>query len=130
MCQQQPYFPFLVFMSWKIGQEILKKLNESSLSRKEFAEKISKSRSNLYPIFNKTHINTDELMLISKALGYNFFAYYYEELKDLPPSNEEVVSAKSFQECQQKVADLEARIKVLERENDLLKKINQLLEGE
>ena len=116
-------------MSWKIGQEILKKLNESSLSRKEFAEKISKSRSNLYPIFSKDHINTEELILISKALNYNFFSYYFEEMKHLPPSNEESLAIQNLKVAEGRIEELEEKLKVLEMENAYLKKINELLEG-
>ena len=116
-------------MSWKIGQEILKKLNESSLSRKEFAEQISKSRSNLYPIFEKAHINTEELMLISKALNFNFFTFYYEELRHLPPPDSGLEAEEKLKDCELKVSTLEEKLKVLEMENAYLKKINGLLEG-
>lgn len=115
-------------MSLKIGQLIEQKLNDSNLSRKEFAERISKSRTNLYSIFAKTHISTAELTLISKALEYNFFTHYYEELKQFPPSNQEMVPTTELKMSQEKVASLQEQVNRLEIENAYLKKINKLLE--
>lgn len=45
-----------------------------------FAEHLHCSRTNVYKIFDKYSISTDELMKISSILNYDFFRLYSDEL--------------------------------------------------
>lgn len=68
-----------------IGSIIRSKLEESSLSIAEFAERINRTRPTVYDIFNRKSIDTDLLVKISEVLDYNFLQeVYLEKEKDLP----------------------------------------------
>ena len=114
-------------MSLHIGKLIEKKLNESNLSRKAFAERIHKSRSHLYKLFARDHINTDDLMAISKVLKHNFFLHFSDELKSYTYDENHVSVAEREKEFQERIQQLEEKLKVSEQENVYLKEINGFL---
>jgi len=62
-----------------IGSIIRSKVEESSLSIAEFAERINRTRPTVYDIFNRKSIDTDLLIKISEALDYNFLQEVYLE---------------------------------------------------
>ena len=45
-----------------------------------FAGELSCSRTNVYKIFSKKSIDTNDLLRISRILGYDFFQLYSKEL--------------------------------------------------
>jgi hypothetical protein len=59
-----------------IGKKIREVFDESSLTVVDFAKQINLSRDGVYKIFGKRFIDTDQLLKISKVLGYDFFAYF------------------------------------------------------
>jgi len=61
-----------------IGSLIRKKLEEDGRSVSWLANKICCKRANIYKIFDKTSIDTAQLLMISLALKENFFAYYFD----------------------------------------------------
>lgn len=46
------------------------------------AEQLSYNRANIYKIYQKSSIDTDLLLRISKALNHDFFRYYSNDLED------------------------------------------------
>ena len=62
-----------------IGSIIKKKLEEQPISISDFARAICCNRSNVYSIFERKSIDTEQLLLISKVLNYDFIAEYYEK---------------------------------------------------
>lgn len=67
-------------MNAGIGRIIKHILKEKGCTVVWFAERLKCSRTNVYKIFEKRSINTDELMRISLILNYDFFRLYSEEL--------------------------------------------------
>lgn len=65
----------------EIGAIIKKRLRESSHSVVWLAEQLGCSRTNIYKMFNKCTIDTNELLKISKILSFDFFGLYSELLK-------------------------------------------------
>ncbi len=65
----------------EIGAIIKKRLRESSHSVVWLAEQLGCSRTNIYKMFNKRTIDTNELLKISKILSFDFFGLYSELLK-------------------------------------------------
>lgn len=63
-----------------IGQAIKHVLKEKGYTVVWFARRMDCSRTNVYKIFGKRSINTDELMRISSILNYDFFRLYSNEL--------------------------------------------------
>lgn len=63
-----------------IGKHIKLVLKKKGGTVVWFAERMGCSRTNVYKIFDKHSINTDELMKISMILNYDFFRLYSEEL--------------------------------------------------
>lgn len=62
-----------------IGLVIEQKVNELGLSKSEFARKIGIPSQNVNRIFEKSSIDTDKLIIISKALGCDFFSFYHPD---------------------------------------------------
>ncbi len=65
-------------MELHIGNLIQKKLTELRIGPTEFARMINTSKQNVYAIFKRKSIDTDQLLLISKVLHFNFFEYYMD----------------------------------------------------
>lgn len=63
-------------MALHIGKEIEQKYKESGIKLSEFAKRISTTTRNVYDIFERSEIKTDQLERISKVLNFNFFTLY------------------------------------------------------
>lgn len=63
-----------------IGHLIQTQLKADRRSVGWLAREIGCTRNNVYKIFNKASLDTDLLLRISKALQFNFFRYYTEEV--------------------------------------------------
>lgn len=63
-----------------IGQLIQSELRKQERSVVWLARKLNCNRTNIYKIFNRTSIDTDLLLRISKILNKNFFELYAREL--------------------------------------------------
>jgi hypothetical protein len=81
-------------MELHIGKEIEKIYHKSGLKLSEFAKRINTSPRNVYSIFERPEIKTDQLMKISKVLRHDFFLLYTQQpgaeeppLEYLPPRN-------------------------------------------
>lgn len=119
-------------MALHIGKLIEKRLEETGMTKAEFARRISKTSQNVYDIFGRETIDTGLLLKISEVLTYDFFQHYSITYSKL----EGVNVTYSLHEMTQKVATLtkdnEAkgnRIEQLEKENSYLKEINNLLKA-
>ena len=64
----------------EIGSVIKDRLQASKHSVVWFAEQLECSRTNVYKIFGKKSIGTEELFRISEVLGYDFFKIYSNKL--------------------------------------------------
>lgn len=62
-----------------IGLAIEQRLNELGMSKSEFGRKIGIPQQNVNRILEKPNIDTEKLITISEALGYNFFEIYSGE---------------------------------------------------
>ena len=63
-----------------IGQEIRKELQAQERQVSWLATKMGCSRSTIYSIFDKTSVDTQTLLQLSRVLRRNFFALYIDEL--------------------------------------------------
>jgi len=61
-----------------IGKLIKEQFLQSKISIEEFAGLIGCNKDNVYDIFRREHINTDQLLKISKELNFDFFKIYSE----------------------------------------------------
>lgn len=66
----------------QIGELIKKQFLKSGLLVEDFAESIGCNRDNVYDIFRRERINTDQLLKISKVLKYDFFKTYSEQISN------------------------------------------------
>ena len=66
-------------MELHIGKEIEKIYENSGMKLFEFAKRINTSTRNVYSIFERPEIKTDQLFKISKVLNHDFFALYRAE---------------------------------------------------
>ena len=59
-----------------IGREIEQKYHKSGMKLSEFAKRINTSSRNVYSIFTRAEIKTDQLIKICEVLEFDFFAFY------------------------------------------------------
>ncbi|HIX26658.1 MAG TPA: helix-turn-helix domain-containing protein [Candidatus Barnesiella excrementigallinarum] len=62
-----------------LGKLIKKKFNESGLTVNEFAQRINRSRTVVYNIFERESIDIKMLEEISRALNYDFIKLYTQK---------------------------------------------------
>ena len=80
-------------MAIHIGQIIKDILKSKKMNVTEFSEKINYTRGNAYKIFNKTSIDTNLLIKISKVLGENLFFSFLTDDEIAEYKNNKVKSA-------------------------------------
>ncbi len=68
-------------MQLHIGKEIEKIYQNSGMKLSEFAKRINTSSRNVYSIFERPEIKTDQLAKISEVLRFNFFSLYMTSKK-------------------------------------------------
>jgi transcriptional regulator with XRE-family HTH domain len=61
-----------------IGSIIERRINKLGLSKSEFGRRIGVPQQHVNRILEKESIDTDKLITISEALGYNFFLEYLD----------------------------------------------------
>lgn len=66
----------------KIGEIIRKEVESRGMKLTYFASMINRSRQNVHNIFNRTTIDTDLLLEISRCLNHDFFAEYSQLLRE------------------------------------------------
>ena len=66
----------------QIGKLIKEQFLKSELSIEKFANSIGCNRDNVYDIFRRERINTDQLLKISKILKFDFFKTYSEQISN------------------------------------------------
>lgn len=71
-----------------IGLTIEQKMNELDISKSELSRRCGIANQNINRVFNKPSIDTNKLIAISEALGYNFFKEYVDEEPVPAPSVE------------------------------------------
>lgn len=64
-----------------IGKIIRAQLKADKRSISWLAREIGCTRNNIYKIFNKPSLDSDLILSISKAMGFNFFKYYSVEIQ-------------------------------------------------
>ncbi|MCW5910150.1 MAG: helix-turn-helix transcriptional regulator [Cyclobacteriaceae bacterium] len=63
-------------MEVHIGREIERKYQASGMKLSEFAKRINTSSRNVYSIFARKEIKTDQLIKICEVLNFDFFSLY------------------------------------------------------
>lgn len=105
-----------------VGKKIKKILEERSVNKEEFAEKIGRKREYLYELFKKQHINTELLEIICEVLNVPM-SYFLDSSFVSNQVNEGRESyGKSYQD--KLIEALERENKMLREEIERLKKEN------
>ena len=68
-------------LDFEIGSMIRDELRRQGKTNRWLADAIHVNTRTVNKIFNKKDIDTRQLMMISRALGVDFFKFYSEELK-------------------------------------------------
>lgn len=63
-----------------IGEEIRKVVFDKRVTVVWLAQQLGCSRTNVYKIYEKSSIDTNTMLRLSKILKYDFFALYKEEI--------------------------------------------------
>ena len=108
-----------------IGKKIKEVLGQSHFTVVEFADKINKSRTVVYDIFERDSIDTSLLIQIGRVLEYDFFGHLSpENLKD----EKTLYQRKRDAELHTELESLKKRVIELEKRNILLEKLVALME--
>lgn len=83
-------------MSIHVGQEIRRRLEEKNCTVVWLAHQLSCSRTNMYKIFEKPHLDSEMLFRISVVLDYDFFALLSNQLRKDEGIRNPVFSRKSI----------------------------------
>lgn len=127
-------------MGIHIGKLIKNRLQETGMTKSEFARRINKTSQNVYDIFERTTIDTGLLINISTILEYNFFEPYtlalnnnLLELTSLENIEETALPTKemkaALQLLFQQLNEQKMEIIALKKEIAYLMEINGLLSG-
>jgi hypothetical protein len=109
-----------------IGAKIKEVVTALRMPVNELADKINKSRTVVYDIFERETIDTGLLLKISNVLDHNFFQYYLESTINL---NEPQSSySKNSSMLNSQLEECKNNFQSAQKEIEYLKKINQLLE--
>lgn len=118
-------------MALHIGSIIAERLEEVGMSKSEFARRINKARQNINDILNRSSMDTDLLLSISRALNYDFFQHYVQELNTdsriHEPRSEYADLQEQIHNCEKKALGLEKDFQIAKKEAELLKEIVDLL---
>ena len=106
-------------MEIHIGEQIRIKSTEKRIKPVELARLISTTKQNVYSIFRRKSIDTDQLVLISKALEFNFFEYYKDLVQGALVQEEEAV----FHSNSQRLRNMELLLGELKSRLDKIEEI-------
>ena len=97
-----------------IGSMIEQKVKEKGIKISVFAKAIYCNRSNVYSIFRRKSIDTEQLVLISKVLNFDFIKLYFENESEPVQLQKKYIVVLETDEL--KIGELEAykRVKVIE----------------
>ena len=111
-------------MQVHIGKEIEREYEKSGMKLSEFAKRINTSSRNVYSIFTRAEIKTDQLIKICEVLQFDFFALY-------TPSTQVVAEpSETYSKVKQKVLvtlELDGQQSTLEQHIKKITAINQAL---
>ena len=89
-----------------IGELIEKEVRRQQLSIVEFADRICCKRNNVYNLFTRNNMDIQQLALISKVLGCNFFKELAEDLdlvNETDESEEDIQNRRAVSQFMEKV---------------------------
>ena len=107
-----------------IGLAIEARLNELKMTKSEFGRRIGIPQQNVNRILEKSSIDTDKLIIISEALGYNFFLKY-ATVDNTNSIESKIILNKSETDINEELIRLRAENDVLRELAGLLKKTDK-----
>ena len=117
-------------MAIHIGTLIRQQLEQTGMSKSEFARRINTTPQNIHGIFKRKSIDTDSLAQISDVLNHDFFQYFTIPKHLVKESGAQYKSGKgikSYSELLAELDELKKEADQLRKENALLRELNQLL---
>lgn len=112
-------------MQLHIGKEIEKIYQNSGMKLSEFAKRINNSSRNVYSIFARPEIKTDQLAKISEVLRFNFFSLYMT-----PKNNHVAEPEETYTPAKSKITvtlELDGKQSTLDEHIRKITAINELL---
>ena len=114
-------------MAIHIGQIIKKRSKEKRISATELAGIINTSKQNVYGIFKRNSVDTEQLLKLSNALDHNLFQYYIDEFEKKTAKGKIRKSEDTMLEnCKKELKSAKKEIEYLEEINQLLKSKTRL----
>ncbi len=115
----------LCIMAVHIGKKIQERAKETRIGVTELARMSNTSKQNIYGIFKRKSINTEQLLKLSCVLEYNFFQYYDNEYAVITgniENDDEIRMAGELEKCKKELKTITKELEYLKEINELLKK--------
>lgn len=116
-------------MEIHIGKEIKKRLDQLNMKSADLAKLINTSRQNMRTIYSRKSMDTEQLLIISKALDYNFFALFSDKLSNQASNhlvsdveNPYTMSKNKVEEFENALQEILKRLEKLETTNKKIAK--------
>lgn len=97
-------------MEIHIGEQIKKRQAELKVRTSDLAKMINTSRQNMQTIYTRKSIDTEQLLRISKALYFNFFSLFDEELSAYSTEHQLQEKAELYGKSEKRIEELEAML--------------------
>ncbi len=114
-------------MDIHIGNIIEQVFNESGMQLSVFAQRLNTVPRNVYTIFKRKEIKTDQLQLIGKALNHDFFKYFQEKNMGISLEEPQETYYKNYKSKISINVELDGSKETAEKWIKLIPEINQLL---
>lgn len=114
----------------QIGKLIALRIEQTGMSKAEFARRINRSPQNVQDLLTRSSVDTSLLISVSQALGYNFFKAfinYSEALAELRKKGFDSPSDGASSKAPDNIAEISKTLEQISKEHDKLKnEIQQL----
>ena len=114
-----------------VGEIIVRKMKTRALTKNRLAKTLKLTPPTISLMVNSPSVQTDRLIEVSEALGYNFFHEIGQMLNiSAPQKGAETVADARMNELQGQIGDMEREMRFMREENIYLRHIVELLAGQ
>ena len=112
-----------------IGEKVKARAKELRIGPTELARKIRTSKQNVYGIYTRASIDTALLQKLSKALEFDFFAYYGTTGSSVVNSPTGVYAKRKFEKSSEDPVALRKELNELREKYELLRALYEAKTG-
>ena len=113
-----------------IGKLIEQRIAQVGMTKAEFARRINRSPQNVQDLLTRSSVDTSLLLVICKALGYNFFKAFIDYSSVINDLKKKDLSTILTVNVDNNISDLHEALKQISMDNDRIRnEITKLTKG-